>query len=165
MRVFIIAAMTADGFIARDADHGAYWTSPEDKKLFVKLTKEAGIVVMGSRTFKTIGKALPGRRNIVYTSRPEQITADGIETTDDPPEMLLNKLSKEGAHSVAVIGGSTIYDLFVRAGMVNEAYLIIEPKIFGSGMNLFTEPMDLDLDLDEVRKLNEGTVLLHYRLR
>jgi dihydrofolate reductase len=51
MKVFLIAAVTADGFIGRDASHLADWTSPEDKKLFRKLTTEAGVVVMGSKTF------------------------------------------------------------------------------------------------------------------
>jgi dihydrofolate reductase len=63
MKVFVIAALSADGFIAQAEDHVADWTGTEDKKLFVQLTKEAGIMVMGSKTLATIGRALPGRHH------------------------------------------------------------------------------------------------------
>ena len=114
MNVFIIAAITVDGFIGRDANHLADWTSPEDKKLFVKLTKQAGIIVMGSRTFATIGRALPGRRTIVYTSHPESITAEGVEATSEAPADLLARLEREGATGVAICGGASIYRLMKR---------------------------------------------------
>lgn len=162
MRVFIIAAITADGYIARDSGHKADWTSSDDKKLFVQLTKEAGVMVMGSSTFLTIGKALPGRRSIVYTTRPEQITTEGIETTNESPRALIARLEAEGEKAVAVIGGSKTYDLFMRAGVVEEIYLTVEPKLFGTGLPLFASELDINLSLQEVRNLNQRTVLLHY---
>lgn len=164
MKVFIIAAMTADGFIGRDATHLADWTSKEDKQLFVRLTKEAGVIVMGSSTFATIGRALPGRRMIVYTTKPDLIDAEGVEVTDKPPEKLIAQLEKEGAGGVAVCGGASIYDLFVRSGIINELYLTVEPKLFGVGVPLFANQLDTDLSLLETEKLNEHTVLLHYRV-
>lgn len=164
MKVFIIAATTADGFIGRDATHLADWTSKEDKQLFVRLTKEAGVIVMGSATFATIGKALPGRRMIVYTTKPDSIDAEGVETTDKPPEELITQLKQEGVNGVAVCGGASIYDLFVRSGVVNELYLTVEPKLFGTGVPLFANHLDTDLALLETEKLNEHTVLLHYQV-
>nr|AIA13250.1 Dihydrofolate reductase [uncultured bacterium] len=162
MNVFIIAALTADGFIAKTSDHGADWTSAEDKKLFVQLTKEAGVMVMGSKTFATIGKALPGRRNIIYTSRPETITAEGVETTAEDPKELLQRLEREGAQGVAIIGGATIYAMFLKAGLVNDLYLTIEPLLFGSGVSLADSDLSASLKLKEVQQLNENAVLLHY---
>jgi dihydrofolate reductase len=58
MKTVIVAAITADGFIGRTSDHLADWTGKADKKLFVQVTKEAGAMVMGSRTFATIGGPL-----------------------------------------------------------------------------------------------------------
>jgi len=163
MKTFIIAAVTADGFIGRDSGHTADWTGGADKKEFVRLTKEAGVVVMGARTFKTIGRALPGRRTIVYTSRPDEITAEGVETTSEPARELLKHLKQEGAHAVAICGGATIYDLFMREGLVDELYLTIVPIVFGQGVQLFTGELRAGLDLLEAKQLADSTILLHYK--
>ena len=165
MKVFIIAALTVDGFIGRDSGHSADWTGGEDKKVFVRLTKEAGTMVMGSRTFATIGRALPGRRNIVYTTRPETITAEGVETTSEAPKDLIARLQKEGAKAVAICGGATIYDLFMRENLVDELYLTYVPIVFGHGVSLFSAKLDAKLELAEETELADGSVLLHYKIK
>jgi dihydrofolate reductase len=162
MKVSIIAALTADGFIGRDGGHSADWTGAEDKKVFVRLTKEAGTIVMGSRTFATIGRALPGRRNIVYTSRPNQITAEGIETTNEPAKDLISRLEKEGTQAVAICGGATIYDLFMREKLVDELYITYVPVVFGRGVTLFSGELDSKLETKDVSQLSDGSVLVHY---
>lgn len=162
MKVFIIAALTADGFIGRDGGHSADWTGGEDKKVFVRLTKEAGVMVMGSRTFATIGRALPGRRNIVYTSRPEQIKTEGVETTNETPFKLIKRLEQEGANAVAICGGATIYDLFMREGLVDELYITYVPIVFGQGVTLFSGKLNAQLELKETTPLSDGSVLMHY---
>src|SRR6185436_20244233 len=100
-----IAMMTADGLIARHDHHAALWSSKEDKQFFSKRTKEAGVIVMGAKTFATMGKPLPGRLNIVYT--PDPILMEGVETTTLPPPELLASLEKRGFKEVAICGGST----------------------------------------------------------
>jgi dihydrofolate reductase len=164
INVFAVAAITADGFIARDAGHGADWTSVEDKRNFVRLTKAAGVMVMGSTTFDTIGRALPGRRNIVYTSRPKNYQIEGVETTQEAPRDLIDRLGREGCEAVAIIGGAQIYDLFIKSGLVNELFLTVEPKLFGQGVNLIKSATDLELSLIEVEKLGDNTPLLRYRI-
>jgi dihydrofolate reductase len=165
MKVFIIAAITADGFIGRSAGHTADWTGKADKKVFVELTKEAGTIVMGSRTFATIGRALPGRRNIVYTSRPQEIQAEGIETTNEPPTELIARLEAEGVRSLAICGGATIYDLFMRAGVVTDIYLTIIPVLFGKGVPLFADELSTNLKLETNTTLDDGAILLHYTVQ
>lgn len=164
MKVFMIAAVTADGYIARHANHLADWTSKEDKQLFVRLTKEAGVMVMGSTTFKTIGRALPGRRMMVYSSKPESIDTEGVEGVNEEPSELVARLEKEGESGLAICGGASIYNLFIRSGMVDELYLTVEPKLFGTGIQLFAGELDIDLNLIDTEKLNDNTVLLHYKV-
>ena len=163
MKVFIIAAITADGFIGKDSGHSADWTGKADKKVFVRLTKEAGVMVMGSKTFATIGRALPGRRNIVYTSRPEELRVAGVEATNEPPQELLKRLTKEGAQAVAICGGATIYDLFMREGLVDEVCLTVVPLLFGTGVPLFTHELNAQLTLEETQLLDDGAIFLRYR--
>ena len=158
MKIFIIAALSADGFIARDQDEpSTMWTSKEDKKHFIETTKKCGVIIMGSKTFQTIGKALPGRRNIVYSNSP--INIPDIETTFLPPEELINKLIKEGLTEVAVCGGSTIYTMFMKAGLIDELYLTIEPVVFGQGLPLFKEKINAKLSLLSEEKINNSVFL------
>lgn len=158
IRAFIIAAMTADGFIARDAHHLASWTSKEDKKFFVQRTKEAGVMIMGSNTYETIGRPMPGRLNIVY-SRKE---IPGVETTTKPPKKLLKDLEARGFKEVAICGGATIYTMFMKAGVVDTLYLTVEPLLFGTGVSIFNKPLDVKLQLKESKRLNKNTLLLKY---
>jgi dihydrofolate reductase len=164
MNVFLIAAVTADGFIGRHSAHNADWTSKEDKKLFVQLTKAAGVMVMGSRTFKTIGRALPERRMIVLTSQPDTITAEGVEVTSESPQELVQRLRAEGVQNLAVCGGAAVYAQFMEANLVDELYLTVEPLLFGTGVPLFASDLDVALTLLKTEKLNDNAVLLHYRV-
>jgi dihydrofolate reductase len=171
MKVFVIAALTADGFLARDVDDFSMdWTSPEDIKHFVKLTKEAGVMVLGSRTFATMlkaGRKLPGRKMVIYTSRPEAFPhdrADPTEFTTEPPADLVKRLGDEGFTSVAICGGQQINTLFMQAGVVTDLYLTIEPILLGTGLTLFGSTMDTKLNLVSCEKLNENCITLHYKV-
>jgi len=165
MKVFILAALTADGFIARDSDHMADWTEKEDKQLYVRLTKESGVMIMGSRTFDTIGRALPGRKTIVYTSKPERYQGiENVEATSETPNALVSRLKKEGYQSIAICGGTQIYTIFIQANVVTDLYLTLAPVLFGSGMQLFHSTLDKKLILDSVEKLGKDSIAAHYRV-
>lgn len=163
IKCFIIAAVSADGFIAKDAKHSSIeWTSKADKKRFVELTKRAGIVVMGGATYRTIGRPLPNRKTIVY-SRTGQF--EGSEVTQKPPLELLTELEALGHKEVAICGGAQIYTLFMQAGVVDEIYLTLEPIMFGKGITLFNEDLKYHLKLVEAQTSEEtGTLLLHYKV-
>lgn len=163
MNVFIIAALSADGFIARSTNELADWTSKEDKKLFVELTKRAGVMVMGNTTFKTIGRPLPNRKNVVYSRQP--ITQDGVEATSLPPAELVAKLKTDGFSEIAICGGSSIYDMFLRAGVVDELYLTVEPVLFGQGVPLLSDSLNTQLALLDIKQINDNAVLLHYKVK
>lgn len=171
MKVFIVAAMSANGFIARTPDDFSMdWTSPEDVKLFVKLTKEAGVMIMGSRTFATTvkaGRKLPGRKMVVYSSRPDEVhydRKDPTEITSDPPAEVLKRLEAEGYTSVAVCGGPMIWDMFLDAGVVDEIYLSIEPILFAEGVPLLRSAKEKNLRLLDHENLNDNTLLMHYEV-
>jgi dihydrofolate reductase len=164
MNVALIAAITADGFIGRGASHLADWSGSADKKLFVRVTKQLGTMIMGARTFATIGRALPGRRTIVYTHHPEAITAEGVDTTAEDPAVLLARLKAEGATGVAICGGAQIYRLFLEAGLVQELYLTVVPVLFGQGVTLFDHELAASLELIGTEQLDDNAVLLHYKV-
>jgi len=162
MKVFLVAAVSADGFIARNTHELADWTSKEDKKVFVELTKRAGVMIMGRTTFDTIGRALPGRRTIVYSHHP--IDVPEVEVTDESPVDLVARLRQEGYNELAVCGGSVVYGMFMEAGLVDELYLTIEPCLFGAGVPLLTGELQVQLKLLDTRQLNDNVLLAHYKV-
>ncbi|MFH1246586.1 MAG: dihydrofolate reductase family protein [Candidatus Liptonbacteria bacterium] len=166
IHVFMIAAVTADGFIAKSPSQvSTEWTSKEDKQFFVERTKEAGVVVMGARTFVTIGKNLPGRHIIVYSDTAME--QDGIEVTRKDPKELVADLEKRGYKEVAICGGSTIYSLFMAAGVVQTAYLTVHPIMFGGGIPLFSKILTpaKELKLTQSKQLSPDVLLLEYQIK
>ncbi len=162
MNCFIIAAITADGYIAQNESQTSFlWTSKEDKKRFIELTKRAGVIVMGSTTYASLPKPLKDRVNIVY-SRSKNF--EGAETTQDAPAELLKKLETRGFKEVAICGGAHIYSLFMNAKVVNKIFLTIEPLVFGSGIKLFSEESPFKLKLLNMEKTESGTLLLEYEV-
>nr|AIA13121.1 Dihydrofolate reductase [uncultured bacterium]AIA13348.1 Dihydrofolate reductase [uncultured bacterium] len=163
MKVFIIAAMTADGFIAKNEHQHIDWTSKEDKKFFVDMTKESGVMVMGGNTYRTFKKPLPGRRHIVYTHG--EVEGEAFEKTLEPPKDLVKRLRSEGYDNIAVIGGSSIYSMFLKAGVLTDIYLTVEPLFFGKGIKLLSDEFGgVELKLNNVKKINDNTILIHYEV-
>ena len=159
MKTFLIAALSADGYIGKNSGHLADWTSKEDKKFFVEMTKKAEVIIMGENTYETIKKPLPGRLNVIYSHDKEY---EGVEVTQKDPKELLKDLENRGYHEVAIGGGSQIYTMFMEQGLVDKLYLSIEPVVFGKGIPLFNKELDVKLQLENESKLGEQTVLLEY---
>jgi dihydrofolate reductase len=171
MKIILIAAISADGKIAQSQNQNSLeWTSKEDTAFFVAKTKEAGVVVMGRRTFETIGKPLKGRRLIVLSEvlpltkgESEGVLLEGVEFVNLKPQDLVQRLKQEGVGELVIAGGSSVYSQFLAAGLVTDVYLTVEPVLFGSGIPLAQGFERIQLSLVEVTKLNEQTVLLHYQ--
>lgn len=163
MKLTLMMAITADGMIARHNTHFPDWTCKSDKRMFKNITQQAGVVIFGSRTFDTIGKALPGRLNIVMTRHPERYhSAENLIFCSDSPEKLLADLDDKGYEEAVLAGGATINTVFMESRRVDEILLTISPKLFGQGIPLFLKPLDLDLELISVDTLETHTLVVRY---
>ena len=110
------------------------WHIPEDLKKFKSITMGKPMI-MGRSTFESIGKALPGRKNIVMT-RDKEYQADGISVAHNLEEALI---LCEQAREIMIIGGGEIYKLFFD--IVNRLYLTnVEKYIDG---DVFFPEIDL----------------------
>ena len=165
MKVILLMALTVDGKIARHPNQFIDWSSKADKKLFVQMTKKAGVLIMGSRTYDTIGCPLPGRKNIVLTRKKDrQSENENLIFTDQKPADLLDELKAAGHTEVILSGGSTINTLFAKANLIDEIVVTISPKIFGTGIGLFSEELDLSLGLKSMGKVDDELVVLKYQV-
>ncbi len=163
MKAILIMAQTMDGIISRSSNEFIDWTGSADKKKFMQITKEAGVIIMGSKTYDTIGKPLPGRKNIVLTrNKSRKSDYENLIYTAKEPQTLLTNLASEGYSKVALIGGSQINSLFAESNLIDEIIITIAPKIFGVGLSLFNVTLDLNLKLLSTEILEENFAMLHY---
>lgn len=166
MKVVLVMAMTVDGNISRKPLEPVDWTGKEDKKLFVRITSDAGVVIMGSRTFDTIRRPLPGRKNIVMTRDTTRVSDHpDLVFTDRSPAKILETLENEGRDTAALIGGAVINTLFLQENLIDEMYVTVAPRLFGQGLSMFNEEFDKKIKLLDLVKLDEEAVLLKYAVK
>jgi dihydrofolate reductase len=104
--VTLVVAVADSGVIGRD--NALPWHLPDDLKRFKQLTLGKP-VVMGRKTFESIGKPLPGRQNIVV-SRDPNYHRDGITVVQGIDAAVE---AAAGAPEVMVIGGAELFRLFL----------------------------------------------------
>ena len=109
-RLTLIVARARNGVIGRDGR--LPWRLPEDLAFF-KRTTMGHPIVMGRRTWESIGRPLPGRRNIVVSGQAG-FAAGGAEVAPSLDEALRRCA---GSDEVFVIGGAQLYaEALPRAG-------------------------------------------------
>jgi dihydrofolate reductase len=119
----IIAAIVAiDLNHAIGKNNQLLWHLPADLKFFKQTTMGCPII-MGRKTYQSIGKLLPGRKNIIIT-RNEDFKIEGAEIY----QSLNDAISKCDSEKVFVIGGAEIYTLAMP--MIKELYITIVKNKF-----------------------------------
>jgi dihydrofolate reductase len=107
-RLAVIAAVAENGVIGRE--NALPWRLPEDLRHFRRVTMGKP-VIMGRKTWDSIGRPLPGRTNIVITRNPA-FAAGGAEVVAslDAALALAGRIAAaDGAEEVVVIGGAQLY--------------------------------------------------------
>ncbi len=129
MPVALVVAVAKNGVIGSGGD--LPWRISDDLKWVKKVTLGKP-VVMGRKTYQSIGKALPGRDNIVVT-RTQDFSADGVFVThalDDALTLAAACARKRGADEICIIGGGEIYAQML--GRADRIYLTrVEADIKG----------------------------------
>jgi dihydrofolate reductase len=112
--ISLIVAASTNNIIGAGGD--LPWRLSADLRRFKELTMGKPIV-MGRKTYESIGRALPGRQNIVIT-RQAGYAAEGCDVVDSPEAAIT---AAGDAEEVMIIGGSHIYDAFLP--MAERIYL------------------------------------------
>jgi len=159
--------MSADGFIGRsNEDLSTQWTSEDDRRCFVQLTKAAGTIIVGRDTFETFPKKpLPGRLNIVYTHDKRLLdtaSTDELLYTSADPKKLLTDLKNHCRTHVMICGGTSIYGLFLP--FVSTFHITTEPVFLGRGIHLFNTPLAKPKELRLIDRVmsQTGTTFSEY---
>ena len=109
MKVALIAAFAQNLVVG--VNNALPWHLPEDLKYF-KRTTSGKAIVMGRKTYESIGRPLPNRTNIVVSRNPD-FSADGVVVVDSLEAAIkhaeaVNTIN--GVDEVMIIGGAAIYE-------------------------------------------------------
>jgi len=172
MRVILIAAQSLDGRITFHENPGAAFASEADRGFFREALAGFDCSVMGGGTFRVSEKrirerAADGRLLVIMTGRAGGAGFGGragvVEFSGAAPGEVLAGLRARGMKQCAVLGGGRIYGAFLAAGLVDEVWLTLEPRIFGAGVALAGGvAVDARLKLLSVGRLSPDTLLLKY---
>jgi dihydrofolate reductase len=153
--VTIVAAVAANGVIGRA---GALpWHLPDDLRHVQRLT-HGHVLVMGRRTFESIGRPLPGRTTIVVTRQPGW-RHDGVLTAPGVPEALARGAGID--EDVFVLGG---HEVFRDAMPVSDAMVLSLVDARPDGDTVFP-PVDWAAWRETDREPHHGFTVVTYQRR
>lgn len=115
MQIVLVVAMSENRVIGRDG--GLPWQISADLKHFKAVTMGSPII-MGRKTWDSIGRALPGRRNIVITRNAEFTLGDADTVTTIDAALALCR--DDDAEKAMIIGGGQIYAETIKIADVIE---------------------------------------------
>ena len=118
--ISLIVAMDKNHVIGKD--NKIPWSLPADLAYFKKVTM-GNTVIMGRKTFESIGRPLPGRQNVVIT-RNNNYTAEGCIIYNS----IEDALETAGSKDVFIIGGANIYREFLP--YANRLYITLIEECF-----------------------------------
>jgi dihydrofolate reductase len=143
-RVSIIAAIGRNRELGGNG--GLLWHLPEDFKNLVKITTGKPII-MGSKTYESIGKPLPNRHNIVL-SQSSEYSAPGCTVVTSLEEALA-VAAQEGVEEVIIFGGGFVYKKALKEGIVDRLYLTLIDADFPEADVFFPEYRDFTRVISE----------------
>ena len=164
-----LAAITLDGKLARSTRQISFgWTSKEDYKFFKGYVDACDAIIVGRNTHR-MSKSIIEKRNrncIIFTRAVSGIEEKSPKLVYMNPtkKRVINYCRKRGFKKVAVLGGTGVFDYFLKQSLLDEMYLTIEPVVFGAGVPLLSQVTKARVKVRTLKKLNaRGTVL--YRIR
>jgi len=172
MKTILIFVSSLDGKVTRWGEPNVNtWSSHQDQDYYKKIRSGSRLIVMGSNTYMAEqAKASPDHHIVVLTHHPDlyknEAVAGQLEFCNETPEEVFMRFEKQGWEQMLVIGGPHVATSFLKAQLIDELWLTVEPRIFGKGDSFVTdEQLDVSLRLLSFEKVNEsGTLITKYEV-
>jgi dihydrofolate reductase len=175
IKVILAIVASLDGKTTKGDIINQYkWASKEDQEHFFSLISSNNLIVMGRKTYeasKPVIKLEKGKQRIVLTKNPEKFKKDEVEGqlqfSGESVQALIKRSEKQGYRKMLLVGGSGVNTLFFKNKLIDEIWITVEPKVFGTGNGLVDQiKMDVQLSLISIKRLNKnGTLLIKYRVK
>ena len=170
MKIILIFVSTLDGKVTKWGEpHVSSWSSHQDQDYYKNVLNESRLIVMGSNTFNAdTFKPSENHQLIIMTRHRDKyknLEVPGqLEFTSEPPVDLTARFRSKDHKQMLVVGGPHVATSFLKEQLIDELWLTIEPKIFGTGGNFATDVnLDISLRLLHFEKVNEkGTLITKY---
>lgn len=96
----------------------------------------------------------------------DKVVPGQLEFTDESPKALVKRLDSLGYKRCLLVGGSEIGHSFLKAKLIDQLLLTIEPYLFGTGTQFLPDKtINVKLKLLKIKQLNKnGTLLLSYKI-
>jgi dihydrofolate reductase len=169
MKMTVYLAASANGMISNQRNVPD-WLSKEYSQGFLTISQQAKAVIMGKTTYNILAPDYLPLKNegtlVVLThDTSAQPAQSNVVFTDKNAQSIAAMLESQGFSEAVIIGGTATVSEFMKAGLVNELILVVEPVLFGAGLPLLKDvDNEYRMLLHDVKKLNDHTVQLHYRL-
>lgn len=173
IKIIAIAAISLDGYITKHNEEGNAFTSPEDKSYFTETLKLFDSSILSSKIFKISKKQILNtltvdRIRVILTRYPNRYmkfeSNDTLVFKRPEPKAVVAQLQSVGKRKCALLGGRKVYSKFLAAGLIDEFWITLEPKIFGFGTSMFEGQFEQSLSLKHVEKLNNSVLILKYKV-
>jgi dihydrofolate reductase len=169
MKISIYMASSANGMISNKRNVPD-WLSPEYEQEFMGMSQKSKAIIMGKITYNILAPDyLPLKDEGTMVVLTRDLTAKPAQSnvifTDKDPKEIVAMLEARGHTEAVIIGGTQTTSEFMKAGLVDELLLVLEPVLFGGGLPLFKDvDFEHTMELIDVKTLNANTIQVHYRL-
>jgi dihydrofolate reductase len=178
------AIASLDGYTA-DEDGNFDWAAPdEDVHAFVNdLERPIGTYLYGRRMYDVMSywetahtvpdqstavqdyaRIWQGAEKVVYSRTLERVVSERTRIERDFNPAAINQL-KESAGSDISVGGPELAAEALRAGLVDEVHLLVNPIVVGGGTRALPDKVHVQLHLLDEHRFGNGVVYLRYRIR
>lgn len=108
-------------------------------------------------------EAVNGTRKYVFSRTAKHVSGNGMVIRDNLLEEV-KRIRDEDGKNIWLCGGASIFSTFVDLDLIDEYIFLIQPRILGSGKQLFQGINErLNLRLVNAQNLSSGVVALHYK--
>ena len=169
MKLKVYLAVSANGLISNKRNVPD-WLSKEFSQGFMDICRQSRAVIMGKTTYNYLAPDhLPLSSEGILVVLTHHVSTEPVQSnivfTDKNPQGIAAMLESQGYSEAVIIGGTATVSQFMKAGLVNELILVVEPVVFGAGLPILKDvDFEYSMSLFDVKKLNDNTVQLHYQL-
>lgn len=150
MKIILCMVLSVDGKSTKHNLSDQSWASSEDQEHLSKLISENNLILMGGKTYelaKSHMKLSEGKLRVVVTHSLEKYSEDKVEgqlefVSGSISEVVSN-LENRGFKKMLLLSGENLNKEFFENNLVDEIYLTVEPKVFGSGKGMVSESREV----------------------
>lgn len=167
MKVTCYMAISVDGFITKNESDND-WISKTDWNQFYSYINANDAIIMGRKTMEQFGDEFPveSKLNIVLTNDTKLHKDDAnVIITAGTPKEILDLATDRTASNILLVGGADLNLQFLKAGLIDELVVSIQPILIGKGISLFgNDELNNKLELISSRSINKEIVLIKYKV-